>query len=51
MGVVREKDEGMDGHAIERLSLADDAEDDIGELWGGPQQEAALDSAGGDFDE
>jgi hypothetical protein len=41
----------MDGHAVEGLGLADDAEDDVGQLWGGPQQQATLDGAGGDLDE
>jgi hypothetical protein len=43
--------EGMDGHAVEFLGLADDAEDDLGELWRGLEQEPALQGAGGDFDE
>jgi hypothetical protein len=47
--VVAQEDEGMKGHAIEGLGLADDAEDDVGELRGGPQQEAALDGTGGDL--
>src|SRR5450759_2913506 len=41
----------MDGHAVERFGLADDAEDDVGEIGRRLEQEPALQGAGGNFDE
>jgi hypothetical protein len=46
-----QEDERVDGHAVEGLSLTDDAEDDVGQVGGGPEQEPALEGACGDFDE
>jgi hypothetical protein len=41
----------MDGHAVQGLGLADDAEDEVGELGRGLEQEPALQGAGGALDE
>ena len=51
MALWSSKYEGMDGHAVERLGLADDAENDVGELGGGFEQQPALHGAGSDFGE
>jgi hypothetical protein len=51
MRVRRQKHEGMDGHAVELLSLADNAEDDVGELRGRPEQQPPLKGSRSDFDE
>jgi hypothetical protein len=32
MSVGRDEDEGMDGHAVQALGFADDAENDLGQL-------------------
>jgi hypothetical protein len=40
----------MDGHAVEGLSLADDADDYVGVFGRGLEQAPALEGAGGDFD-
>jgi hypothetical protein len=32
MGMGRDEDEGMDGHAVQALGFADDAENDLGQL-------------------
>ena len=49
--MVRDDHEGMDGHLVEILGLADDAEDDVGQLRRGSEEQPALDGAGGDLDE
>ena len=41
----------MDGHAVQTLCLADHAEDDVGQLGRGSEEEPALDGAGSDLDE
>jgi len=43
--------EGMDGHAVAVLGLTNDAEDEVSELGGWPEQQPALQGAGGDLDE
>jgi hypothetical protein len=42
---------GMDGHAVEVLGFANDAEDEVCELRGWLEQQPALQGAGGDLDE
>jgi len=49
--VRREEGEAADLDRIEALSAAQDAKEDVVELWVGPQQVAALRDAAGDFDE
>jgi len=46
-----EEHEGVDGHAVEGLGLADDAENEVRELRRGFEQQPALKGAGGDLDE
>ena len=46
-----EEHEGVDGHAIMGLGLADDAENEVRELRRGFEQQPALQGASGDLDE
>ena len=45
------ENDGMDGHAVEVLGFTDDAEDEVSELGGGPEQQPALQGAGSDLDQ
>ena len=49
--MIGDDDEGVDGHLAGVLGLADDTENEVVELWGRPEQEPALKSAGGNLDE
>jgi hypothetical protein len=46
MRMVGGNSEGMNGHRVQVLSLADNSENEIVELGGGSEQEPALDGAG-----
>jgi hypothetical protein len=50
MRVVGHDDEGVNGHLVKMLGLADDPEEDVGQLWGWLEQQPALHGPGGDFD-
>lgn len=50
MRVCRQEYEGMNGHPVERLGLANDAEDKVGELGRWPEQQPAVQGTRGDFD-
>ena len=43
--------EGMDGHAIEVLGFTNDAEDEVSELRGWPEQQPTLQGGDGDLDQ
>jgi hypothetical protein len=43
--------EGMDGHAVESLGLADDSEDEVGKLGRGFEKQPPLQRTSGDLDE
>ena len=49
--VIGDNDEGVDGNLVGVLGLADDTQNEVVELWGGPEREPALMSAGRDLDE
>jgi hypothetical protein len=49
--VIGDDYEGVEGHLVGVLGLADDTENEVVELWGRPKQEPALKSAGGNLDE
>lgn len=49
--MVRHEDAVVDGDAVDPLGTAEDAHDYGVELGAGSQQEAALESSGGDFDD
>jgi hypothetical protein len=51
MSMGRDEDEGMDGHAVQALGFADDAENDLSQLGRGFEEEPALESAGSHLDE
>jgi hypothetical protein len=49
--VAREHHEAVEGHPVEALGPAEDAQDDLVELPAGPEQRPALNGAVGDFEE
>lgn len=49
--VVREDHEGVQDHPVARLGAAEDAENELVELRGRPQEKPALHGAAGDLDE
>ena len=51
MGMRRKEHKGMDGHVVKVLGFTNDAEDDVCELRGWPQQQPALQGAGGNLDQ
>jgi hypothetical protein len=51
MSMIGGNNEGMDGHSVQVLSLADDANYEIVELGGRLEQKPALDGAGRDLHE
>ena len=51
MRVRPEDDKGVDGYLVEVMGLADDAEDDVGQLGRRFEEQPTLQGASGDFDE
>jgi hypothetical protein len=49
--VAREHDETAEGHLVEALGSAEDAQDDLVQLAAGPEQRPAMNGAVGDLEE